>query len=129
MSNINPVGWYEIYVSDMNRARKFYNQVFGFELTDAPPMPGSDDMEMVFFPMAPEGAINASGALVKMNGFTPGGGGTIVYFSCKDCSAEAERAETVGGKILQPKTSIGEWGFISLISDSEGNTIGLHSQQ
>lgn len=129
MSNINPVGWFEIYVNDMNRARKFYNEVFGYEFADAPPMPDSGDMEMVFFPMAPEGAINASGALVKMSGFAPGGGGTIVYFGCADCSVEASRVATAGGNVLQPKTSIGEWGFISLISDSEGNTVGLHSQQ
>ena len=51
----------------------------------------------------------------------------VVYFACDDCSVEEGRAEAAGGKVLQPKMSLGEHGFCSVLMDTEGNTIGLHS--
>jgi len=84
-------------------------------------------MEMWAFPMTMEG-VGAAGALVKMPGF-PSGGSTLVYFSCEDCSIEAERAASNGGKIFKDKMSIGEYGFIALVEDTEGNMIGLHSKE
>lgn len=70
----------------------------------------------------------AAGALVKMED-CPSGGGTLVYFSCADCATEASRVVASGGRVMKPKLSIGEWGFIALIFDTEGNVIGLHSMQ
>jgi predicted enzyme related to lactoylglutathione lyase len=64
-----------------------------------------------------------------MPGKDSGIGGTIVYFSCVDCSVEAARAAQNGGGILRPKFPIGQYGFISLVNDTEGNLIGLHSMQ
>ena len=69
----------------------------------------------------------AGGTLVKMNGVTPGGGGTLVYFGSEDCALEQGRVEQAGGKIHQPKFSIGPFGFCSLFVDTEGNVVGLHS--
>jgi uncharacterized protein len=46
----------------------------------------------------------------------------------KDCVTEERRIEEAGGKIVRPKMSIGEFGFVSIFIDSEGNTIGLHSR-
>lgn len=126
MKTYNPVGWFEIYVSDLDRAKKFYSTVFQYELTDAPPMEGNESMLMSFFPMI-DGQPNSSGALVKMEGVEPGPGGTLIYFSCEDCSVEEERAAAAGGTVFQAKMPIGEYGFISIVSDSEGNMIGLHS--
>jgi predicted enzyme related to lactoylglutathione lyase len=63
-----------------------------------------------------------------MEGMAPGGGGTLIYFSCVDCAVEESRVEAAGGRVLKPKMAIGAYGFISLVLDSEGNTIGLHSQ-
>jgi hypothetical protein len=71
----------------------------------------------------------ASGALVKMEGFKPGGNGTIVYFDSENCSIEEERISASGGKIFQSKTQIGEYGFMCLCIDTEGNTFGLHSMK
>jgi uncharacterized protein len=62
-----------------------------------------------------------------MKGVLPGGS-TMIYFSCEDCATEEARVVAAGGKIERPKMSIGEYGFISLIWDTEGNMIGLHSQ-
>jgi predicted enzyme related to lactoylglutathione lyase len=84
-------------------------------------------MEMWAFPMSMEGS-GAAGALVKMAG-CPSGGSTLVYFSCDDCSVEAKRAATHGGEVFKGKMSIGEYGFIAMVVDTEGNMIGLHSMQ
>ena len=125
----NPVGWFEIYVQDMPRAKVFYEAVFQGALEELKnPDPDSfTDMEMWAFPMSMEGA-GAAGALVKMAG-CPSGGSTLVYFSCEDCSVEAARAATNGGKIFKDKMPIGQYGFIALVEDTEGNMIGLHSMQ
>lgn len=124
----NPVGWFEIYVQDMPRAKAFYEAVFQGTLEELKnPVPHDfPDMEMWAFPMTMEG-IGASGALVKMPECPSGGCSTLVYFSCEDCSVEAKRAALSGGKIFKDKMSIGEYGFIALVEDTEGNMIGLHS--
>ena len=73
--------------------------------------------------------MGTAGALVKMEGVPSGGNSIIVYFTSEDCAIEEGRAEKNGGKIHQRKSSIGEYGFISLLYDTEGNKIGLHSLQ
>ena len=120
--NTNPVGWFEIYVQDMARAKAFYEAVFAARLDR---LPGTE-MDMWAFPMAME-KYGAPGALIHMPGVPSGGGGTLVYFSCADCAIEAARVEAAGGKIAKPKFAIGQYGFISLVNDTEGNMIGLHS--
>lgn len=69
----------------------------------------------------------ASGALVQMNGVPSGGNSTIIYFVSNDCSVEESRVESAGGKVFKPKMSIGEYGFMSLVTDTEGNMVGFHS--
>ncbi len=125
MTNLrNPVGWFEIYVQDMDRARAFYENTFDVQLQPLE----SPDLEMLTFPSEPD-RPGCGGALVKMDGKDSGTGGTINYFSCLDCSIEAGRALESGGQIQKEKMSIGEYGFISLVIDTEGNMIGLHSLQ
>ena len=123
MSN-NPIGWFEIYVQDMSRARAFYDSVFATRLQRLE----GPDIEMWAFPMEPD-RPGAPGALVKMDGFPSGGNSTIVYFTCSDCAVEAKRASESGGSIFKDKFSIGQYGFIALVLDTEGNMIGLHSMQ
>ena len=72
-------------------------------------------------------APGSSGALCKMAGCKAGGGGTLIYFSCEDCAVEAGRVVANGGSLYKEKFSIGEYGFIAIACDTEGNTIGLHS--
>jgi predicted enzyme related to lactoylglutathione lyase len=120
---VNPVIWFELYVDDMARARAFYETVFKVNLesmTDA-------GMEYYAFPMQND-QVGAGGALAKMEGMAPGGGGTLIYFHCDDCAVEEGRVAGAGGTVLKPKMSIGAYGFMSLVLDTEGNTIGLHSQ-
>jgi predicted enzyme related to lactoylglutathione lyase len=120
----NPVGWFEIYVQDMNRAKKFYEQTFEVTLQDL----GNPGIEMWAFPMIQD-APGCTGALVKYSGKDSGGGGTIVYFPVPDCGTKATEAVKNGGKIQKEKMSIGQHGFISLVYDTEGNMIGLHSMK
>jgi hypothetical protein len=120
----NPIGWFEIYVQDMSRAKAFYGSVFATQLERLE----GPDIEMWAFPGEPD-RPGAPGALVKMEGFPSGGNSTIVYFTCSDCAVEAKRASESGGKIFKDKFSIGQYGFIALVLDTEGNMIGLHSLQ
>jgi len=123
----NPVAWFEIYVNDLARAKIFYEAVFDVsleELTD----PNDLSMQMLAFPSDME-KYGATGAIVKMDHVFAGGGGTLVYFSCDDCIVEEAKVTSAGGTIQKPKMPIGEYGFISLATDSEGNMIGLHSMK
>lgn len=120
----NPVGWFEIYVQDMARARGFYEKTFQVTLERLE----SPDLEMFAFPMLPE-KPGCPGALIRMSGKDSGGGGTLIYFSCSDCAIEAARAAESGGEVQKPKFSIGPYGFIAFVKDTEGNIIGLHSRE
>ena len=125
----NPVVWFEIYVQDMARARKFYETVLQCQLeTLKSPEGEAQNMQMLSFP-GDMTTMGASGALVKMADGPAGVGGTIVYFSCDDCAVEQARVEKAGGKVFTPKFPIGEYGFCALVTDTEGNMVGLHSMQ
>ncbi len=126
----NPVVWFEIYVQNMERAKAFYEAVLAVKLEKMPAPTEEMNMEMWSFPADKDAAktsYGACGMLVKREGVSSGCGGTLVYFACEDCAVEAARASENGGSIFKQKTSIGEHGFISLVYDTEGNMIGLHS--
>jgi len=124
----NPVGWFEIYVADMNRAQAFYETVFTTSLEKMEMPAGKEEMVMLTFPMDMT-SFGASGALVKMAGYGPASAGTIIYFTSEDCMTQESKVTLAGGEVIQPKHSLGEFGFMSLLKDSEGNVIGLHSMQ
>ena len=115
--------WYEIYVQDMERAKRFYESVLGVKLERL-----DTDLDMWAFPSNPE-VYGTAGALVRMPGVPSGGNSTIVYFGCDDCARETSRVVASGGRIHKEKFSIGQYGFISLVYDTEGNMIGLHSME
>lgn len=124
MKIVNPVNWFDIHVSNLDRAKKFYETVFNIQLVDFPIEWGKQSA----FPSDYEG-LNISGALVEKSDRVADGNNVIVYFTSEDCISEEARAAKAGGKIIKPKMSIGEFGFVSLIMDTEGNTIGLHSRK
>lgn len=124
----NPVGWFEIYVNDIARAKQFYEAVFNIQLSELTPPSEGNSLQMWAFPSDMQ-VYGASGALVQMSGVAAGGNSTLIYFSCEDCADEAARIGEAGGKIHESKTSIGEYGFIVLAFDTEGNMIGLHSMK
>lgn len=120
----NAVSWFEIHVSDMDRAKAFYQNVFAKELMD---MSGPNS-DMFAFPWTP-GAANSAGALVKSEFAKPSSEGTLVYFECDNVDVELGRVEANGGNVIAPKMSIGEFGFIGQAMDTEGNRIGFHSAE
>ncbi|MFN7226617.1 MAG: VOC family protein [Holosporales bacterium] len=126
MAKLNAIGWFDIYVNDMNRAVAFYEAVFKQKLEKIGDPTG--ETQMMSFP-ADMGAYGAAGALVKSKHASPGVGGTMVYFSVEDCSAEEARIVPAGGKTIRTKFSIGEFGWVSICVDSEGNMFGLNSMK
>lgn len=119
----NPVGWFEIPVKNMERAKAFYEGVFGFEMC-----PGNvNGYDMTFFPMQ-SGVPGAGGTLIAGEPYAPSRTGTIVYFGTPDIEASLAKVEQHGGKTVLKKKSIGIHGFIGWFEDSEGNTVALHSR-
>ena len=119
------IGWFDIYVEDMERAQAFYETVLE---TTLEPMGDPNDPNVVMRAFGDDFTSHgAGGALVKLEHAQPGPGGSMVYFSCGDCAEEEARVVAAGGAVVQPKYSIGEHGFVSIISDTEGNMVGLHS--
>lgn len=121
------VGWFEIPVTDMDRAETFYNTVFGIELQRQPEKAG---MLMSWFPMEDMTATGAPGSLVKSEHMKPSHDGTLVYMtSPKEIEESLKDIEAAGGKTLFPKMDIGEYGFIAWFEDTEGNRVALHRRK
>ncbi|MDX5426897.1 MAG: VOC family protein [Bacteroidota bacterium] len=124
----NMINWFEIPVTDMDRAIEFYQTILGIEITRAEMGP----LDMGWFPGDPE-LPGASGSLVKHPDFyfPSNSKGTLIYFNSPsgDLSNELSKVEAAGGKVLQEKKQIApDVGFMGLFIDSEGNRIALHSQ-
>ena len=123
----NAIGWFDFYVNDMDRAAAFYQTVFEKTLEDMQD-PTDSNVLMKSFP-TDMAAYGAGGALVKREGANSGIGGTTVYFGVEDCSVEESRVNDAGGQVIRPKMSIGDFGWISLCMDTEGNMFGLSSMK
>lgn len=126
MTKMNAVGWFDIFVNDMDRAVAFYETVLGQTFEEMVDPTGQS--QMMSFP-ADMGAYGAGGALTKTDHASPGIGGTIVYFSVEDTAVNEARVADAGGIVVRPKFSIGDFGFITLIQDTEGNMFGLNSMK
>jgi len=126
MAKTNAIGWFDIYVNDMKRAVSFYESVLKQKLEPIGDPTG--ETQMMSFP-GDMAAYGAAGALVKSAHSSPGIGGTMVYFSVEDCAVEQSRVVAAGGSIVRPKFSIGEFGWVTLCTDTEGNMFGLNSMK
>jgi uncharacterized protein len=126
MDKPNAVGWFDLYVHDLERAQAFYEAVLQQQLETIGDPTG--DTLMRAFP-ANMTTYGAAGALVKSPYGNPGPGGTMVYFSVKDCAIEELRVAVAGGRVLRSKFSIGQFGWVTLCMDTEGNNFGLSSTQ
>lgn len=121
----NMVGWFEIPVNDMDRAKAFYEAVFKIDIQ----IVDFGGMLMGWFPYE-EGKEGAAGTLIKQDTYIPSQEGTLVYFICEDVQNELDRIEAAGGKLYQPKTQISpEHGFMAAFIDTEGNRVALHSRK
>jgi len=118
----NPVVHFEIPVGNLGRAIAFYEAVFGYELKCA----AIDGNQMAFFP-ADEKTNGISGALAQGDSYVPGKQGARIYFAVISIDDTLTKAVSSGGKIIYPKTSVGNLGWVAEFEDSEGNCIALHS--
>jgi len=114
-------------VNDMDRAVDFYQRVFNTTLESLGD-PTDSSVIMNSFPTDMT-AYGAGGALVKREGVSAITGGTIVYFGVEDCSTEESLVVSAGGQVVKPKMSIGEFGWVSVCKDTEGNLFGLSSMK
>lgn len=126
MAQRNAVGWFDIHVEDMARAATFYEAILEVRLIDMPDPTGETAMRA--FPGTQDG-YGSAGALVRSAHGRPGPGGTLLYFVVEECAATEGRVTAAGGTIVRPKFPIGEFGFVSLCMDTEGNMIGLNSMR
>lgn len=120
----NMINWFEIAVTDFERAKKFYETIFDIEM-NVNIMQG---YKMAFFPTE-DGKV--SGAICYGEGYIPSGGGALLYLNANpDLNLVLDRTSLAGGKIIVPKTIIGEdMGYYAFIVDTEGNRMALHSER
>jgi predicted enzyme related to lactoylglutathione lyase len=128
-AHTNVLTWFEIPVTDLQRARKFYENILDIEMVSRT----DGNEEAVFFPHDPN-VIQATsgrvtGVLSKTNRNSPSANGTMIYINASpSLQIVLDRVEKAGGKIIAPKTEIPA-GYIAAIIDSEGNKVGLHAEQ
>ncbi len=119
---MNAINWFELFVSDFERARRFYEQALATPLETMDAMGG----RMAMSPCDPESGVG--GCLSDSTEQQPGAGGTRVYLNVEgQLDAVLDRVPAAGGEIIQNRMSIAPHGFIAVIKDSEGNVVGLHS--
>jgi predicted enzyme related to lactoylglutathione lyase len=116
----HPVLYFEIAVTDMDRAIKFYEQLFDVILTRQE----VDGYDMALFPFR-EGAPGATGALAMGDAYRPSKDGAIIYFHVPDIRMTVAKAEAMGRPVLYPVKDIGAAGLVAEIEDSEGNRLAL----
>jgi predicted enzyme related to lactoylglutathione lyase len=118
----NAINWFDLPATDLDRAVTFYSTIFGIEMQR---MEGGE-MQSAFFPMQPQGV---GGALTQGDGYTPtASAGPVIYLNGgDDLGIVLDKIESAGGQIVQPKTSIGEHGYVALFIDCEGNREGTES--
>lgn len=121
--NTHVASWFEIPVTDMQRAKNFYQTLLATTFKDET----MDAYQLAIF-AAEEGAVG--GMLVLGDEYQPSSTGAVVYFNGgEDLSVPMERGLQNGATLILPKTAIheGDCGYFALILDSEGNRIGLYS--
>jgi uncharacterized protein len=119
--NENAINWFEIPVSDFSRAKKFYSAVFAKDVQEM----AWNGMKLGFLP-ATEGAV--TGAIIEGANYKPSQSGTLVYLNAgKNLEGALKRVSDAGGKVVLPKTDIGEYGYIARFVDTEGNLVALHT--
>lgn len=117
---MNAITWFEIPCKDLDRAERFYNTLLGKPLTRGT----FGGAPMSIFPYDP--AKDVGGCLLTTPHQKPSSDGVRVYLAVEDLDAVLARAKPAGGEVVQPRTAIGEHGFVGVVRDTEGNAVGLH---
>jgi uncharacterized protein len=115
------VSWFELPVTDLDRARAFYATIVGTSLGE---IAEADGRRFAMFPA--EGGV--SGAIVQGEGYVPSTDGALVFLNAGDAlQPVVDRVEEAGGRVLMPRMEMGEWGVAAFIVDTEGNKVALHA--
>jgi predicted enzyme related to lactoylglutathione lyase len=121
--NTNALNWFEIPATNIERATKFYETIFDIQMIQMEMM----DNKMAMFPTNAEGG-KVGGCLCQSEMHVPSKAGALIYLNANpDLQLVLDRIEKVGGNITLPKTEIGGNGYMAFFEDSEGNVVGLHS--
>ena len=122
----NNLNWFEIPVIDLARAKSFYESIFDINM-DSQEM---GEMQLAFFPYEP-GSGKAAGGLAQSKMHIPSKDGAIIYLNANPSLDEPlSKVEAAGGQVIMPKTQITEeYGYMAFFFDTEGNRVGLHSQE
>lgn len=119
--------WFEIPVSDIERAVSFYNQILGVEMQLSDLTETQGTMVAIFPHHGGAGGMLVEG---EQQGYIPSHEGSLVYLDLDGALEDTlKKIEPAGGKILLPKTSLGEYGWTAWIEDTEGNRIGLRTEE
>ncbi len=124
----NAISWFEIPATDLDRATRFYETIFGIKLN----VLDTDNIRMRMFPLD-DMMTGVGGAVVDSKGFHKPSAtdGPLIYLNANpDMQVILDKVEAAGGKIMVPKTQISpEYGSMAVILDTEGNRIAFHSVQ
>lgn len=117
---LNAINWFEVPAQDLDRAMNFYSAILGKELVKGEFM----GQPLGFFPADNQGV---TGSIVQREGATPSTNGTLIYLDTdNNLDGVLAKVEPAGGKIVMPKTNLGQFGWAAVIIDTEGNSMGLH---
>jgi uncharacterized protein len=124
MTEQHAINWFEIPVSDFDRAHNFYQKILDIEM----PITNQHGYKTAYFPSASNDSI--TGAICYGEGYMPSGAGSIIYLNANpDLLIALNRVQEFGGRVLVPKSPIGEgMGYYAFILDTEGNRIALYSK-
>lgn len=118
---------FEIHVDDMERAKKFYSEVFGWTYEDWTDFAGSPYWGTV---TGKEDESGIEGALMPRNGESPKIGQSVNAFVCtigvEDYDATEAKILELGGTLAMPKTALTGMAWQGYYIDTEGNIIGIH---
>ncbi|MVT11894.1 VOC family protein [Chitinophaga tropicalis] len=123
----NALSWFEIPVHDFDRARKFYSQIFSYEM----PEQQLGFKRMGFFPCDNENG-GIGGAIVQGSDYLPSQRGSLIYlYAGDDLTTVLDRVEDAGGKIeldKRPMSELQDLGYFAIIFDTDGNRVALYSK-
>ncbi|MCV6546240.1 MAG: VOC family protein [Cohaesibacter sp.] len=115
------ITWFSIPARDYDKSIGFYEKLLDISLTKVV----EGDMPFAMFPKAQEDGI--SGGVTPVHGVEPASGGVVIYLACSDLDGALGRVSGLGGDVVMPKMALpGDMGDIAIISDLDGNPVGLH---
>lgn len=123
--DVNSLNWFEIPAKNIKRSKKFYENIFGIKMEEQEMM----GMKMAFFPWK-EGSGKANGSVVQSDMHKPSPDGAVIYLNANPkLDKVLAKIDKAGGKVVMPKTPVGDFGYMAFFIDTEGNKVALHSNK